>query len=115
MTSVCHGIIDSGMSELLIGWTTCDNMDVAERLATGLVERDLAACVQIETSVRSIFKWKGELQSADECRLCIKFDSEKLDQVNSYIKANHPYENPEWLAICPDVISEKYLAWATGG
>lgn len=102
------------MSELLIGWTTCDNMDVAERLAEGLVERDLAVCVQIEERVHSVYKWKDELQSNDECRLCIKFDSEKLDQVNNYIKVNHPYENPEWLAICPDVISEKYLKWATG-
>ncbi|MFO8027538.1 MAG: divalent-cation tolerance protein CutA [Opitutales bacterium] len=102
------------MSELLIGWTTCDNTDVAERLAEGLVERDLAACVQIEESVRSVFKWKGEIQNDMECRLCIKFDSEKLELVNSYIKVNHPYDNPEWLAICPDVISEKYLEWATG-
>lgn len=102
------------MSELLIGWTTCDNTDVAERLAEGLVERDLAACVQIEESVRSVFKWKGEIQNDTECRLCIKFDAEKLELVNSYIKVNHPYENPEWLAICPDVISEKYLNWATG-
>lgn len=103
------------MSELLIGWTTCDNTDVAERLAQGLVERDLAACVHIEESVLSVYKWQGELQSKNECRLCIKFASDKLDQVNSYIKVNHPYENPEWFAICPDVISEKYLKWATGG
>lgn len=103
------------MSELLIGWTTCDNTDVAERLAEGLVERDLAACVQIEENVQSIYKWKGELERKTECRLCIKFDAQNLDQVNRYIKVNHPYDNPEWFAIFPDVISEKYLGWATGG
>lgn len=102
------------MSELLVGWTTCDNTDVAERLAQELVERDLAACVQIDDGVRSVYKWKGEIQSDLECRICIKFAAEKLDAVNHYIKVNHPYENPEWIVTSPDYISEKYLNWATG-
>ena len=102
------------MSEVLIGWTTCDNPDVAERLAHELVERDLAACVQIEDGVRSIFKWKGEIQSDLECRLCVKFDTGKLEAVGSFIKAHHPYENPEWVVTRPDVVSEKYQNWVTG-
>jgi len=102
------------MSELLIGWTTCDNLDVAERLAHEMIEREIAACVQIDDSVRSIFKWKGETQSDLECRLCVKFSAEKLNAMNNFIKANHPYENPEWVVICPEFVSEKYLNWATG-
>lgn len=103
------------MSELLIGWTTCDNFDVAERLAHTLVERDLAACVQIDDGVRSIFKWKGEVQSDIECRLCIKFAEEKQDAVFNFIKVNHSYENPEWVVVRPELVAEKYLKWATGG
>ncbi|MEO0508925.1 MAG: divalent-cation tolerance protein CutA [Verrucomicrobiota bacterium] len=102
------------MSEVLIGWTTCDNPDVAERLAHELVERDLAACVQIEDGVRSVFKWKGEIQSDLECRLCVKFDAEKIDTVGSFIKAHHPYDNPEWVVTRADVVSERYQAWVTG-
>ncbi|MGB0743194.1 MAG: divalent-cation tolerance protein CutA [Opitutales bacterium] len=102
------------MSELLIGWTTCDNSDVAERLAHELIDRDLAACVQIDDAVRAVFKWKGEIQSDLECRLCIKFASDKLEAVNSFIKVHHPYENPEWVVFQPDVVAEKYLNWATG-
>lgn len=102
------------MSELLIGWTTCDNPDVADRLAHELVERDLAACVQIEDGVRSLYKWKGELHTALECRICVKFNARKLDAVNNYIKVNHPYDNPEWVVFQPDFVSEKYLNWATG-
>jgi len=103
------------MSEILIGWTTCDNSDVADRLANEMIERGLAACVQIEDSVRSVFKWKGQIQSDLECRLCVKFDTVKLDAMNHFIKANHPYENPEWVVIRPEFVSEKYLSWATGG
>ena len=102
------------MSKLLIGWTTCDNADVAERLSQGLIERDLAACVQIEDGVRAVFKWKGEIQSDLECRLCVKFSAEKLESVNNFIKVNHPYETPEWIVIRPEFVSEKYLSWATG-
>lgn len=102
------------MSEILIGWTTCDNPDVAERLAEEMIERGLAACVQIEDGVRSIFRWKGEVQSDLECRLCVKFNAVKLDAINNLIKANHPYENPEWVVVRPEFVSEKYLSWATG-
>ena len=102
------------MSELLIGWTTCDNPDVAERLAHELIDRNLAACVQIDDGVRSVFKWKGQMQSDLECRLCIKFDPAKLDAVNNFIKVHHPYEVPEWVVFQTDVVSERYLNWATG-
>ncbi len=102
------------MSELLIGWTTCDNPDVAERLAHEIVERDLAACVQIDDSLRSYFKWKGEVHSDRECRLWIKFNSDKIESLNAYIRANHPYKTPEWVVVCPEFVSEKYLDWATG-
>lgn len=103
------------MSELLIGWTTCDATDVAERFAQTIIERDLAACVQIEDGVRSVFKWKGEVQNDLECRLCIKFPEEKYDALCQFIKVNHPYDNPEWVVIRPDSVAEKYLKWATAG
>lgn len=102
------------MSELLIGWTTCDNSDVAERLAFEMVERDLVACVQFNDEVRSVFKLHGEMQDCSECRLMVKFDAAKLDAVNAYLRANHPYDTPEWVVVRPQYVSEKYLTWATG-
>ncbi len=101
------------MSELLIGWTTCDNSDVAERLAYEMVERDLVACVQINDEVRSVYKLEGAVHDCSECRLTVKFDAAKLDALNAYIKANHPYQTPEWVVMCPQYVSEKYLKWAT--
>lgn len=102
------------MSELLIGWTTCDNPDVAERLAHELIERDLAACVQIDDGVRSVFKYKKEIQSDLECRLTVKFSSENLEALDTFMKANHPYDTPQWVVVRPEVVGEKYLNWATG-
>lgn len=102
------------MSDLLIGWTTCDNSDVAERLACDMVERGLAACVQFNDEVRSVFKFEGAVQDCSECRLTVKFDADKLNALNAYLKANHPYDTPEWVVVCPQYVSEKYLKWATG-
>jgi periplasmic divalent cation tolerance protein len=97
--------------ELRIGLTTCDNQDVADRIAIELVERGLAACVKIDPNVRAVYKWKGELQNHSEIRLLVKFVASKSELIESYIKANHPYEIPEWVVIRPEHVSQKYLDW----
>ncbi|WP_269525361.1 divalent-cation tolerance protein CutA [Coraliomargarita parva] len=96
--------------ELLIGWTTCDNEDIAERMAQELVERDLVACVQLDP-IRSIFKWKGEMDSHQELRLTLKFAPGKLKSIEAFLNANHPYENPEWVVVQAESASQKYLNW----
>lgn len=98
-------------NDLFIGWTTCDNQDVAERLAYDIVERKLAACAKLE-SVRSIYRYNGETQRAYEIRLCIKFTQSKMQDMEAYILANHPYETPEWIVIKPSHVSKPYLTWA---
>lgn len=99
--------------ELRIGLTTCDNEDVAVRIATELVERGLAACVKIDPNVRSIYKWKDELQDHSEVRLMVKFSSSKADAIEAFIKANHPYGIPEWIVLRPEHVCQKYLDWVT--
>jgi len=99
--------------ELMIGWTTCDNEDVAERIAQELVDRDLAACVQVDP-IRSFFKWKGELEDHNECRLTVKFKAGTSKAIEGYFHANHPYENPEWVVVAADHVAPKYLKWVVG-
>ncbi|MGJ8651456.1 MAG: divalent-cation tolerance protein CutA [Opitutaceae bacterium] len=99
--------------DLYLGWTTCDNQDVADRLARDIVERQLAACVKVE-SVQSHYRFDGELHHESELRLCIKFTGSKTQALEAYIQANHPYETPEWIVIKPERVSEKYLLWAQG-
>ena len=96
---------------LYLGWTTCNNQDVAERLALDLIERKLAVCVQIE-SIRSVYRHGGELQNESELRLEIKFTEPHAKAVEAYILANHPYTIPEWITIKAEHVSEKYAAWA---
>ena len=100
--------------ELRIGLTTCDNADIAERIAWELVERKLAACVKLDQNVRSIYRYQGEIQETSEIRLMVKFPERNADAIESFIKANHPYAIPEWIVIRPESVCQKYLEWATG-
>ena len=97
---------------LKIGWTTCDNHEVAERMARQLVEQKLAACVQIEPEVRSFYLWDGNLQDEPECRLMLKFRSDRQADLEAFLQSNHPYETHEWVVVNPDRVCEKYLQWA---
>lgn len=99
--------------ELRIGLTTCDNEDVADRIALELVERGLAACVKIDPNVRSVYRYKGEVHDQPEIRLMVKFAARNAVAIESFIKANHPYEIPEWIVIRPESVCQKYLDWAT--
>jgi periplasmic divalent cation tolerance protein len=99
--------------ELRIGLTTCDNEDVANRIALELVERGLAACVKIDHNVRSVYLYKGEVHDQSEIRLMVKFAARNAHAIESFIKANHPYEIPEWIVIRPESVCQKYLDWAT--
>ena len=99
--------------ELRIGLTTCDNQDVAYRLAWGIIERGLAACVKIDANVRSIYRYKGEIQDHSEIRLMVKFPARNADALQAFIQANHAYEIPEWIVLRPESVCQKYLEWAT--
>jgi periplasmic divalent cation tolerance protein len=97
---------------LLIGWTTCASAEDARRLAEGLVTPGLAACVQIDGPVTSVYRWKGSVEQAAEHRLTVKFLPERQGEMEQWLRANHPYETPEWVVIGATAVAEKYLSWA---
>jgi periplasmic divalent cation tolerance protein len=96
---------------LYLGSTTCDNQDVAERLANALVERRLAVCVQIE-SIQSIYIVDGKLKNHPELRLSAKFLESNMKAIDAYRLANHSDDLGEWMAVKIDHVSKKYLQWA---
>lgn len=96
---------------LYLGWTTCHDEDVAERLAYDLIERKLAACVQIE-AIQSVYRYEGSLRKESELRLCVKFTAAQLKTIEAYLSANHPYETPEWVVVQADHVCPKYQQWA---
>lgn len=95
----------------LIVFCSCPDLSVAESLATALVEQRLAACVQVLPGLRSIYRWQGRLERADEVQLQIKTDAARYAAVEAEILARHPYELPEILAVEAAAGLDRYLDW----
>ena len=95
----------------LIVLTTMPDEASAEQLAKALIERSLAACVNILPRMKSIYRWKDRLEQGTEHQLLIKTLSEKYEDVENFIKNAHPYELPEILAIPVEKGLPGYLGW----
>jgi periplasmic divalent cation tolerance protein len=87
----------------------------AERIAEALVERELAACVNVLPGVRSFYRWKGALQRDEERLLVIKTRAERFDALREALLALHPYELPEVLALPIVAGHAPYLEWIGAG
>jgi periplasmic divalent cation tolerance protein len=83
----------------------------AERLARELVERSLAACVQIGPGVTSVYRWQGALEKSAEKLLLIKSCSGLFAALEAAIKARHPYQVPEIIALPVSDGHAPYLEW----
>jgi periplasmic divalent cation tolerance protein len=90
---------------------TVPDSAVAERLARGLVEAKLAACVNVVSALRSFYAWKGEIHDDTELQLLIKTRGERLDAIGAYLEEHHPYEVPEILHVPVAGGSASYLRW----
>ncbi len=99
------------MPALMIGWTTTETRQEAERLASGAVERRLAACVQIEGPITSIFTWEDKMEKNSEYRLVFKFTESKAEKLQLWLLENHPYTTPHWVAVKADKAAPDYQEW----
>ena len=91
--------------------TTTDTRETAERIARFLVEKRLAACVQIDGPIRSLYRWKGHVEEATEWRCVIKSRSDLFGAIRDAIFGMHPYEVPEIVATELDQVAESYRQW----
>lgn len=97
--------------------TTCPDDESASRIASVLVERKLAACVQA-SAITSTYRWQGAIETAREVRLMIKARSADYDAIQACIMEVHSYQNPEVIALPIVAGSRLYLDWIdaeTGG
>ncbi|MBV8864433.1 MAG: divalent-cation tolerance protein CutA [Acidobacteriaceae bacterium] len=99
------------MLGFLVVFCTCGSEEEALRLAHALVENRLAACVNILPPIQSVYRWKGEVQSAEEYLLLIKTTEERFDALHNTITDLHSYDTPEVIGLPVTDGSEKYLAW----
>jgi periplasmic divalent cation tolerance protein len=96
---------------MIVVMTTLPNAAEAEKFAHDVVGENLAACVQILSPMRSVYRWEGKVESADEVLLLIKTPVEKFAELEKFITANHPYDVPEIVAINAADVSEPYRKW----
>lgn len=98
------------MSTLLI-LTNLPDRAAAERLADALIEKRLAACVNILAPCRSVYRWKGAVQHDEEHPMLIKTTVERYAELEAALRAGHPYELPEVIAVRVDRGLPAYLEW----
>jgi len=99
------------VSGRVVALSTVGSAKDAERLARALVERRLAACVNLVPGVVSHYRFLGELHRDDEWLLVIKTRAERLDALRAALVELHPYEVPELVALEISGGNEPYLRW----
>ena len=103
------------MDETLLVLTNLPDREAAVKLAHGLVERRLAACVNVLAACTSIYRWKGAIENAQEVPVLIKTRSALYDELEAAINDLHPYEVPEIIAVPVVRGLAEYLAWVGEG
>lgn len=93
---------------------TCPDTEAAETIANILVDQGLAACVNIIPGLRSVYRWQGRREQAEELLLVIKSRVESYPRIEENILQLHPYELPEIIAIPIIAGLPAYLAWIEG-
>src|SRR5260221_3367894 len=83
----------------------------ARALARGLVERRLAACVNLVPGLESIYRWKGAVETSSEVLLLVKTAAGRLAALEGFLAAEHPYDVPECIALQPAHVERAYLDW----
>lgn len=96
---------------VLLVITNLPDRAAAERLADGLVASRLAACVNVLAPCKSVYVWKGSLQRDEEHPLLIKTTAERYPALEAAIRAGHPYELPEIIAVPVERGLPAYLDW----
>jgi len=102
------------MTDKIVVLSTCASSEEAERIARTLVEKKLAACVNILPAVRSIYRWKGAIEDDQETLLLIKSSRALFGDLRAEIQKLHSYEIPEAIAIPIVDGLERYLEWMAG-
>jgi periplasmic divalent cation tolerance protein len=90
---------------------TCPDQATARRLADKLVEKQLAACVNIVSGLESVYRWQDKIEHDQELLLLIKTRRQLVEQLSAEIQALHPYELPEVIAVPIVAGLSPYLQW----
>jgi len=101
------------MTDKVVVFVTCAHAEEATKIARALVNQRLAACVNISSPMRSIYRWEGKLSDDQEVLLVIKTARPLFDRVRRLVEKLHSYQVPE--VVCLPIIdaAPNYLNWLT--
>ena len=97
--------------QAIMVFMTAARVDEANRLADMLVDRRLAACVQIMREMNSVFRWQGKVETQREVLLIVKTLNSKFPEIEREVVKLHSYETPEIVAVPLSAGSGQYLEW----
>jgi len=100
--------------DILLVITNLPDRASAERLAEALIERRVAACVNVMAPCRSVYPWQGAVEHAEEHPLFAKTPADRYDALQQVIRELHPYELPEIIAVRLNAGLPAYLDWVAG-
>ena len=100
-----------GPGALILVLTTLPERSAAEALARELLEARLAACIHVGATLRSLYHWRGEIETAEETQLLIKTRESLYAALEAAILARHPYELPEIIVVPISHGLPAYLQW----
>jgi len=98
-------------STVVLVYCTCPDAHLAERLGRILVEERIAACINILPGMRSVYRWEGVVETADEAVLIVKTAAERVETVMTRLGQLHPNAEPCILVLPVVGGSPTYLAW----
>jgi periplasmic divalent cation tolerance protein len=101
------------VSDPIVVLVTCGSEEEASKIGRSLVEEHLAACVNIISPVRSIYRWEGKVCDEKEWLLIIKTRSQRFEVLEKRIKALHSYSVPEIISLPIQEGAASYLDWLT--
>ncbi|MCZ7642573.1 MAG: divalent-cation tolerance protein CutA [Pseudorhodoplanes sp.] len=99
------------MERVVFVYTTYPSVVEAEKAGRAIVERRLAACVNIVPGMISHYRWKGALERGEEAIVLLKTRASLADAVSEAIKAGHPYATPAILVLPIESVERNYLGW----
>jgi periplasmic divalent cation tolerance protein len=104
-------MVESGRMDVLQVTITAESREQAGALAGALLERRLAACVQVVGPVESRYWWEGRLETSTEWLCVVKTTVERYDELEAAVRRTHTYDVPEILAVPVVRGSQAYLRW----
>lgn len=98
-------------TQVVLVTVSVPDVDTGEHLADELVERRLAACAKQSGPVRSVYRWQGRVESAQEWLLSCVTTAERVDELAAAVRELHPHEVPEVVATAVVTGAADYLRW----